>query len=290
MLPATTPLGLSTPSKVHSKLKLASFTVAQSFAVDETVKPPQAYVAQVSVGGERAGHLTITRLDWATGKVTGTMHLRGFGHGVAIGVEPNPESKLSPRGAWLWVECGPVVRVKGSARGTRIARLAFVPGRTVTCSSKNGKITAKNARGTTTAKVTFLDPPGKRCTPSVDGDVLGLRWWNGHHYLWATYSLPAARKGQLVPLSSPVPLSSSALFQGWCLHGSQAYCLLGRAGQPAAVAVLNLLTGETTPAHSTGVHESGYTEPEGIAVVDGRIQIGTATGRVGARRFTVHQL
>lgn len=287
MLPATTPLGLGTPKRIHSKLRLASVTVTQSFAYDPTTE--QAYVAQVSVGGERAGHLTITRLEWETGRVTGTMRLRGFGHGVAIGVEPNPESKLSPRGAWLWVECGPVVRVKGSARGTRIARLAFVPGRTVAC-SKSGKITAKNAKGGTTAKVTFLDPPGKRCTPSVDGDVLGLRWWNGTRYLWATYSLSAARNGDLVPLSSPVPLRSSALFQGWCLHGSQAYCLLGRAGQPATVAVLNLLTGDTTPAHSTGVHESGYTEPEGIAVVNGRIQIGTATGRVGARRLTVHQL
>ena len=87
-----------------------------------------------------------------------------------------------------------------------------------------------------------------------------------------------------------MPLQASALFQGWCLHGSHAYCLLGKAGQEATVAVLDLLTGDTAPAHSTGVHEDGYTEPEGIAVVDGRIQIGTATGRVGARRLTIHQL
>lgn len=286
MLPATTPLSLSGPTKVHSKLRLASVTVAQSFAYDPTTE--QAYVAQVSVGGERAGHLTISRVDWATGKVTGVMRLRGFGHGVAIGVEPNPESKLSPRGAWLWVECGPIVRVNGSARGTRIARLAFVPGRTVTCSK--GRFTAKNAAGSkVTPAVTILDPPGSRCTPSVDGETLGLRWWFKGGYRWAAYDLEAAKRGRVKPLTTAQPLDADGLFQGWCLHGSQAYCLLGKAGQPATVAVLNLLTGDTA-VHSTGVHESGYSEPEGIAVVNGRIQIGTATGRVGARRFTVHQL
>lgn len=287
MLPASTPLGLRTPRRVASRLRLGTVTVAQSFAVDPSTG--FAYVAQVSVGGERAGHLTISRLDLGSGRVTAKMWLRGFGHGVAIGVEPNPASHLDPHGCWLWVECGPVQTVDGSARGTRIARLAFVPGRTVTCAK--GRFTGRTSKGVALSpQVTVLKPPGPRCTPSVDGDTLGLRWWNGHHYLWAAYSLDAARQGHLEPLSSPVPLQSSALFQGWCLHGSHAYCLLGKAGQPATVAVLDLLTGDTAPPHSTGVHESGYTEPEGIAVVNGRIQIGTATGRVGARRLTVHQL
>jgi hypothetical protein len=287
MLPASTPLLLGRGQLVHPKLKLAGITVAQSFAVDETAG--QAYAAQVSVGGERAGHLTITRLDWATGRVTGTMRLRGFGHGVAIGVESNPASTLKPKGCWLWVETGPLVRVSGSARGTRIVRLAFVPGRTVTCSTK-GKLTAKTSAGKkVTPAVTILQPPGKRCTPSIDGDTLGLRWWDGDRYLWAAYDLATARKGKLDRLTTPRPLKASGLFQGWCLHGSQAYCMLGRAGQAATVAVLDLLTGSTT-RHPTGVHESGYTEPEGIAVVGGRIHIGTATGRVGARRLTIHQL
>lgn len=287
MLPATTPLALYPARLVHSKLKLGTVTVPQAFAADES--SGMVYVTQVSVGGERAGHLTISRVNWRTGELYGVMRVRGFGHGVALGVEPNPQSKLEPRGAWLWLECGPVVRVDGSARGTRIVRLAFVPGRTVTC--KGGKFTARTAQGTPVRpQVTVLTPPGPRCTPSLNGSSLGLRWWAPGGYRWAAFDIAQARAGHLVRLTEPVKLRFSALFQGWCLHGSTAYCLLGKAGQPATIAMLDLLTGSTAPPYSTGVHETGYSEPEGIAVIGGRIQIGTATGRVGSRRFTVHQL
>ena len=68
-------------------------------------------------GTERStnGDLCITRLGWG-GTIIGGMYLKGFGHGVSIGVEPADTS------ACLWTETDSVPDGSDTDFGTKIAR------------------------------------------------------------------------------------------------------------------------------------------------------------------------
>ena len=92
--------------------------IMQSFAWDDTRQ--EIYFVQVEAGS-KSGDLVVTRTT-ATGRHLGWMALRGFGHGVAIGVEPY-------KGAvYLWTESKADPK---SGFGTRIARFKFVNGKTI---------------------------------------------------------------------------------------------------------------------------------------------------------------
>lgn len=267
-------LPIGKPKVLHRHLKLTNARAAQSMAYDGKVR----YVLQVSHGAkaDHHGDLTLTRMN-ASGHITGVMHLKGFGHGVALGVEP---------GGTLWTETGPVTHVQdGSARGTRLARFKFVNHETLTAHGHGVRASGVHSP----SHPTLLATPGPRCTASVDGATLGMRWWDGKRYVFATFDLAAAKRGVLQRLTPPRPLGAKGVCQGWCLRDGRAYVLLGAPGQSATVAVLDLHTGKTA-VHHTGARESGHTEPEGIAVNDGRLEIGVSTGKVGARRYTIFGL
>lgn len=248
------------------KLRLGNAKVAQSIAT----LGGDLYTLQVRTGGEYRGDLTVSRIDLATGKRTGRMWLRGFGHGVAFGVE------LVDGIVWLWVECGPIVHVGRSARGTRITRIPFSHGRTLT---RPGGVTIK-------AK-------GPRCTPSVDvaGDAFCIRWWNGTGYRFGVYSLPDAREGRLVPLmGSAYRLGVSGVFQGHQLDMARhrILCSLGEKGHPLTVAAIDLSTGKTSVVKRIA-KTPGYFEAEGITLHNGHILAGAAVGPVGARRLDLYR-
>lgn len=267
-------LHIGKPRVLHRHLKLTNGRAAQSMAYDGKVR----YVLQVSHGSkaDHRGDLTVTRMD-ASGHITGVMHLKGFGHGVSVGVEP---------GGTLWTETGPVTHLKdGTARGTRLARFKFVNHETLTAHGHGVHASGVHSP----SQPTVLPAPGPRCTASIDGSTIGMRWWNGKHYVIAMFDLAAAKRGVLERLTPPQPLGAKGVCQGWCLHDGRAYVLLGAPGQSATVAVLDLPTGKTA-AHHTGARESGHTEPEGIAVNQGHLEIGVSTGKAGARRYTIFEL
>ena len=85
--PAAAQAALPAPAvAVFTGLALRDATVMQSFAYDGTHK---VWVfAQLTAGAPASsGDLTLTRVS-AAGARLGWMHLRGFGHGLAVGAEP----------------------------------------------------------------------------------------------------------------------------------------------------------------------------------------------------------
>lgn len=247
-----------TPKLVKAKLRLGNGRACQSIA---SANGRDLYTAQVSIAGEAAGHLLFTRIDMRTWNRTGTLRLRSAGHGVAIGADP--------AAGWLWSECGPIKRVTGnSARGTRISRFHFSDGRNIS----HGAL--------------VLDPPGTLCTPSVDTaqDQLAIRYQLNGSYEIRVYSLSAAIGGHLTPLSKPLRLPNLGLMQGWCLSNSHIYMTLGSS----QVRLVDMSV-------STGTHEYVDTtihggEPEGIAVIGGKLWFGLSVGKPGLRRLNLYRM
>lgn len=245
-----------TPKLVKAKLRLGNGRACQSFA---SPNGKDLYTAQVAVAGEYSGHLLFTHIDMRTWKRTALLRLRSAGHGVAIGADAS--------GGWLWSECGPIKRVSGSARGTRINRFHFSDGRNI-------------AHG-----ALVLDPPGTLCTPSVDTtqDQLAIRYQLNGSYEIRIYSLSAALEGHLTPLSKPFKLPSLGLMQGWCLSNNHIYATLGSS----QVRLVDMSV-------ATGTHEYVDTvrggEPEGIAVIGGKLWFGLSVGKPGLRRLNLYRM
>ena len=281
---------MSRDTIVKNRLKLGNGRVPQAFAVDAT----QGYIYTLQLKAESTadlrGDLLVTRLRLRDGKKLDTMTLRGFGHGIALGCIPAPESTQKPPGSWLWIETGPVKLVKGgsgiSARGTRVTKLMYTPGRTVTC--KAGKITAVNASGKAPAAFTAktLEPvKGKPVAVSVDATARLLAHKDGGTY--RIYQLD--EKGN--PSPKPVATTSTTqagTFQGFCISGDNIWILRGEPKRRPTITRHNWRTGDTvTWLTDATLKRRGYFEAEGISVVDGKVWWGLSTGLPGARRLTI---
>lgn len=55
------------------------------------------------------GNMYLNRIDRTTGRLTGSMYLTGFGHGISMGAEPVGTD------TYLWTEVGPVSPTTASA-------------------------------------------------------------------------------------------------------------------------------------------------------------------------------
>lgn len=103
-------------------VSLGSATVMQSFGFDSVNNA--IYTVQITYGSpSSSGDLTVTKLSM-TGTILGQMALKGFGHGVSIGVEPSGTS------AYLWTETDGVVDGADNW-GSRICRFPFANGTTM---------------------------------------------------------------------------------------------------------------------------------------------------------------
>lgn len=118
---------------IHDSVRLTEGTVMQSFGF--AAKSETAYAVQLVGSGRkfpgeavpakgadraRAGDLAITRVA-RDGRVTGSMYLLGYGHGVQIGVEEGTGQDF------IW--CETMSRHDGvNGWGTKIARFPFADG------------------------------------------------------------------------------------------------------------------------------------------------------------------
>ncbi|WP_432086997.1 phage baseplate protein [Streptomyces sp. bgisy095] len=278
-------------------------TVIQSLGFDNVNR--RLYFAQLIGGGlqlkgesapvsadvrDLHGDLAIT--EWTLGadtaegagsaRITGYMYLRGFGHGVGIGVEPSGSS------TYLWTEVDAVQDAKeGTSRGRRLCRFKFA-----------SSSTPLDATSTSLQKFTPV-PGSVNNTAGVDplNNRLVVRYsLNGMHY--RIFDLAAARAGDFsTPLAEIAEPAISIdrnrygkpSFQGYAVAGQYLYMLHGNsygykqdhdgnASTPEIVisppgegnthlTSVDLNTGQIiTTFHSKAGYTLPFREPEGLAI------------------------
>lgn len=237
--------------------------VPQSFACDDA--NGFLYVLQVegtNAAGTFAEHgqrgdLTLTKLTRDGRTIAGHMTLRGFGHGVALGVEP------AGADVFLWTEVDSQPNDAGFGRGTRIGRFRFQSGTTL---------------GTTSPQLEKFDliAGARTCTPSLDltHGRLALRHVRDGGMRVALYDLAAVKAGRASPLRDISLAFPFGTAQGWCTFGSYLYVLAGQAYGPsnpppgnAIVWCLDWNTGAVVDRQPvSALADLVYREPEGLAV------------------------
>jgi hypothetical protein len=268
-VPTTTRFDLTdNAAAVFTKKSLYdTYHVMQSFAWDNV----HTYVYTVQVEGSDAagtwsehwanGDLTLTKLSADGNTVAGhmyLMYLRGFGHGVSIGVEPVGSS------VYLWTEVDSQPNSEGSGRGTKLGRFLYSNGTTLT--------------NTSSAITKFVLIPGvTQVTPSVDmaAGRLTMRYLtSSNQFRLALYDLAAVKAGGTSVLCDIAIPSGLGTFEGYTSYGSYVYLYTGTAysdtNPPPGNTELysfNWNTGvQTQHAHTDAFGSQVYREPEGMSV------------------------
>lgn len=265
-VPATGRFDLTSPWQVlfRSQWLQERRHILQSFAFDDV----NGYLYVVQVEGSDAagtfaehggrGDLVLTKLTSDGKRIVGHMNLRGFGHGVSIGVEPDGAA------VYLWTEVDATWNPEGQARGHRLGRFKFVDGETLAAHS--------------TVIEKFTPVPGAAvCTPSVDllHGRIAMRYVNteGKWHV-ALYDLAEFKTGSFKPIADlPLPFDFGTV-QGWTTYGSWLYVYSGNAysddNPPDGNAMLFAVdwnTGKIVQrSRTTAYSELNYREPEGLAV------------------------
>lgn len=275
VVPATGRFALAAePSTLFAAQRLQQERhVLQSFAFDEAGE--SIYVLQVeganAVGTfaehSARGDLVLTRLSLDGQTITGHMVLRGFGHGVAMGVE------RSGGDVYVWTEVDAEVTPRGSGRGKKLGRFRFAEGMTLDTSS---------------ARIEKFAPiPGARvCTPSIDATTrrIAVRYVAADGgWRVALFNLAQLQTGKTQPLADIRLPFAFGTVQGWCTFGSYLYVYSGEAysdrNRPPGNATLWCIDWNTgalvEQQRTTAFVDSLDREPEGIAV-----QTTTATPRL----------
>ena len=244
--------------------------ILQSFAFDDV--GGHVYVLQVEGSNaagtfaehSRRGDLILTKLSLDGATLAGHMTLRGFGHGVAMGVE------RSGGEVYLWTEVDSEPNPAGVGRGTKVGRFRFADGATLETTSPEIQ--------------KFTPAPGARvCTPSVDltHGRIAIRYVSAEgEWRVALYDLAAFKKGGAKPLREVLLRAEFGTVQGWCTFGDWLYVYSGtayggdnpRPGNATLFAV-DWNTGDVADtARTEALTDLEYREPEGLAVqvaVDG---------------------
>ncbi|MFD5816731.1 Tat pathway signal sequence domain protein [Streptomyces sp. NPDC127038] len=250
--------------------------VLQSFAFDNTNK--HLYTVQLVQGGrvlpgeaagvsgtDRAknGDLCVTRLDWQ-GYVIGRMYLKGFGHGVSIGVEP------SGNGAYLWTESDSVPDSENNGYGTKIARFKFANGAVLQPDSS--QVTRYTPVAGSDHNTVTIDP--------VTSRIAHRYRINGTTWKFSLYDLATFKAGTFTPLATiaqPAVLTGPT-FQGYASMGQYLYTIDGTAytydssGNQTStsntyVTSIDWNTGIVFERRLSNAGQSlFYREPEGLAI------------------------
>ncbi|WP_068775871.1 hypothetical protein [Paenibacillus sp. FJAT-26967] len=244
-------------------------TVMQSFAFDNVNQ--RIYVVQLMAGGQQLpgesspvsgaerdlrGDLTLTQLDMA-GNELGHMFLKGFGHGVQIGVESVGSN------AYLWTETDSVTEGK-SGWGSRIARFPF----------ESGKVLTPDTAGIQKHE---LIEGADRTTVNLDSanGLLTMRYRKEGVFRFAVYDLEAVKRNEYAAIAD-VPQPSVGTFQGFASYGGYLYLLEGTSyGSAGSVAPtgntyltsVDLQTGRVVDKQLiTAGSDLSFREPEGLAI------------------------
>ena len=258
-------------------------TVLQSFAFDDAHS--RVYLVQRQNGtDELVGDMTLTQLSYS-GVVTGYMVLNGFGHGVAIGVEPVGSD------AYLWTETD---ANPGSGYGRAIARFRFSNGVSLTPTSSAVQV-FRPVSGSTSNTLSIDTLNGR----------IGVRYRTSAGMGYRVYDLAAFKAGAFTPLHSFAQTGvDGETFQGWALYGDYVYQMTGTAytsesgaNPPSGhgntyVTCLDVRTGALVQRSRTeAAYSLGYREPEGMAVQrtsPPRLMLGFASGATGARKVSLY--
>ncbi|MFJ3903850.1 hypothetical protein [Streptomyces sp. NPDC090025] len=282
--------------KLLHRRPLHHSTVMQSLAFDPV--SGDLFVLQAMDGGVRLadeaaaltydtrkerGDLCLTRLTPA-GTITGHMFLRGFGHGVNLGVE-HRDGALH-----LWTEAVSLPNSKREGYGSAVVGFRYADGDIVDSGT---------ARHTPPWSP---DPAARFLTPTVDhgaGELI-VRFSLGGATHWERHELARAAAGDWsAPLQRLTPALPAGTFQGYASHAGVLYTLQGDAYGAANPVPGN--TWLTAFSWATGARldrqpltaAPGLTwrEPEGLAVAvrDGvpYLHIGYACEDPGPRTCTV---
>lgn len=247
-LPASKRFDLTKPSyDLFRNKPLHENRVTQSFTFDN--KNGRLFVAQLQ-NGTSGDDLCINQLD-LSGKLLGSMHLNGAGHGVSIGVEPVGSD------SYLWVETDSS-STTDAGRGTALLRFKFENGKAPTG--------AKFLTGSNTITCA-TDPVNER---------IAIRRVEAGKVYFSVFPLASAAKGDfskpLARFPQPALGDATVTFQGYTIYGQFLYTLDGIGHDNAAdidsyVTAIDMTTGKIksralTKAGSTLV----FREPEGMAV------------------------
>ncbi|MFH0518782.1 Teichoic acid biosynthesis protein C (Precursor) [Streptomyces sp. M41] len=256
-------------------------TLLQSFAFDEVHQ--HLYVLQLRRGGGAAGDLCLNRLD-LRGKRLGHMYLRGFGHGVGMGVQHASDGTV-----WIWTEAD---ARNGYGRG--VTRFRFFDGAVRT--RADVKVRHPVPGSTSNQPSVCMASHRIAVRHRVDGEPR-YRVWDLDAFVARDYSAPIADFPQTGAHPDPgIP------FQGYALAGDHIYQLAGsaydaRTNPPARrgnihLSCLDIRTGELRERRRTEAgHSLDHREPEGLAVrhgAGGRLCLGLGSGEVGKRRFSIY--
>lgn len=244
-------------------------TVLQSFAFDNVNQ--HIYVVQLMAGGQQLpgesapvsganrdknGDLTLTKLDLA-GNELGYMFLKGFGHGVQIGVETVGET------AYLWTETDSVTE-GSSGWGTQLARFPFENGKIMTPSSPE-------------LEKHRLIEGADRTTVNIDpaNGLLTMRYRKDGAFRFGVYALEQVKRREYVPVAD-VPQPAVGTFQGFASYGGYLYLLEGNSyGSTGSVppmgntyiTAVDLNTGEVADKQLISAGDTlSFREPEGMAI------------------------
>jgi hypothetical protein len=257
-------------------------TLAQSFAFDRVnghLYVTQAVEAGVRLPGDAQpvataeghhGDLCVNRLDLAGNRLA-FMRLKGFGHGVGLGVEPVGGDVF----VWTEADVNPA-----SGYGRALARTRFTPG-AVLSAADTGAVTVHRPVPGSTSNQPAIDPTTGR---------LAVRHRRAGQAHYRVFDLADAGRGAFDrPLADIAETDlgdgDEDVFQGFAVMGDFLYRLLGTAYTPdaeddsdsggnpkdghgnASVSTVDLRSGRVLDRVRT---EAAWTldwrEPEGIAV------------------------
>ncbi|MFF7177853.1 hypothetical protein [Streptomyces sp. NPDC008121] len=214
--------------KLLHRRPLKNGTVMQSFGVDPV--SGDIFVAQLMGGGTRLpdesaplsyadrnlrGDLCVTRLDPA-GAVTGHMYLRGFGHGVALGVE-NRAGVVR-----LWTETASEPNGKNEGFGTAVTSFDFRSGTVLD-------------HGSPLHTPPYRPAPGAEfvtCTIDRGAAELVVRFHHDGAGYFERHDLEKARAGVWEPLQRIPHPDQKGWFQGYTSHAGVLYLLSGMPISP----------------------------------------------------------
>ncbi|MFJ2932198.1 hypothetical protein ACIO8G_05485 [Streptomyces sp. NPDC087219] len=170
------------------------------------------------------GNLCLNRIHRGTGVVTGSMQLKGFGHGLSMGAEPVGAD------TYLWTEVGPLqLSADDAAFGKAVTRFRFVDGGVL-----DGALIPQSQKFT---------PPGSTSStgPSLDpvNNQLCVMYHKDGKRHFTRYDAAAAAAGSWVPVGttfvmpagedvtpevpSPYPLQKTLVSQGYTALGDVLY-------------------------------------------------------------------
>ncbi|KRG16227.1 hypothetical protein ACA30_02355 [Virgibacillus soli] len=249
---------------------LQDHTVLQSFAFD--YRNQHIYTVQLMAkgyqfsderralkGAERAsnGDLVLTKLDMAGNKL-GYMYLRGFGHGVSIGVEPDGKE------VYIWTESDAVANGGKNGWGKRIARFPFMNEETI------------ESNTTIIEKFEFL-PNVDHTTVNIDHvhNLLTMRYRENGEFHFALYHLDDVKRHHFQPI---VQMTQPQLgtFQGFVSYGDFLYLLEGNnfgtgdSEKPKGntyITTIDWKTGKVIDKRWIGIaSDLPFREPEGMGI------------------------